>query len=110
MIRTFINHLFLVGLSSPLRVHVVAFLVLLNANSLLKPRAHKLRALSSSWAYMNLIPLEEILQAAVWPNSFLFAVHYLRDFGNQTDNLTVLRPVITAQKRMRGWVGVAIRH
>ena len=71
-------------------------------NSLLKPRAHKLRALSSSWAYMNSIPLEEILQAAVWSNSSLFTVHYLRDFGNQTDNLTALGPVVAAQKRIGG--------
>ena len=69
-------------------------------NKLLKPRAHELRALSSSWAYMN--SPEEIFQAAVWSNSSLFTVHYLRDFGTQTDNFTALGPVIAAQKRIGG--------
>ena len=32
-----------------------------NPLSLFKPRAHELRAISASWAYMNYIPLEEIL-------------------------------------------------
>ena len=51
-----------------------------NPNRLFKPRAHELRALSASWAYMNYIPLEEILKSAVWSSSSLFASHYLRDF------------------------------
>ena len=73
-----------------------------NSSKLLKPRAHELRALSSSWAYLNCIPLEEVLQAAVWSNSSLFAVHYLRDFGDQTANLRALGPVIAAQKEVGG--------
>ena len=73
-----------------------------NSSKLLKPRAHELRALSSSWAYLNCIPLEEVLQAAVWSNSSLFAVHYLRDFGDQTANLRALGPVIAAQKEGGG--------
>ena len=69
---------------------------------LFKPRAHELRALASSWAYLNSIPLEEVLQAAFWSNSNVFAVHYLRDFGNQKANLRALGPVIAAQKRIGG--------
>ena len=45
-----------------------------NPNRLFKPIAHELRALSTSWAYMNYIPLEEILKSAVWSSSSLFAV------------------------------------
>ena len=74
---------------------------------LFKPRAHELRALASSWAYLNSIPLEEVLQAAFWSNSNVFAVHYLRDFGNQKANLRALGPVIAAQKRIGG--GAAIQ-
>ena len=55
-----------------------------NPNRLFKPRAHELRALSASWAYMNYIMLEEILKSAVWSSSSLFALHYLRDFREQT--------------------------
>ena len=49
-----------------------------NPLSLFKPRAHELRAISTSWAYMNYIPLEEILKSAVWSSTSLFASHYLR--------------------------------
>ena len=69
-----------------------------NPNRLLKPRAHELRALSTSWAYVNYIPLEEILKSAVWSSSSLFASHYLRDFREQTENLRAMGPIIAAQK------------
>ena len=78
---------------------------------LFKPRAHEHRALASSWAYLNSIPLEEVLQAAFWSNSNVFAVHYLRDFGNQKANLRALGPVIAAQKRIGGRSNPApLRH
>ena len=69
-----------------------------NPNRLFKPRAHKLRALSASWAYMNYIPLEEILKSAVWSSSSLFASHYLRGFREQAENLRAMGPIIAAQK------------
>ena len=69
-----------------------------NPNRLLKPRAHELRALSTSWAYVNYSPLEEILKSAVWSSSSLFASHYLRDFREQTENLRAMGPIIAAQK------------
>ena len=69
-----------------------------NPNRLFKPRAHELRALSASWAYMNYIPLEEILKSTVWSSSSLFASHYLRDFREQTENLRAMGPIIAAQK------------
>ena len=69
-----------------------------NPSRLLKPRAHELRALSTSWAYVNYIPLEEILKSAVWSSSSLFASHYLRDFREQTENLRAMGPIIAAQK------------
>ena len=73
-----------------------------NPNRLFKPRAHELRAISASWAYMNYIPLEEILKSAVWSSSSLFASHYLRDFREQTENLRAIGPIIAAQKVMGG--------
>ena len=69
-----------------------------NPNRLFKPRAHELKALSASWAYINYIPLEEILKSAVWSCSSLFASHYLRDFREQAENLRAMGPIIAAQK------------
>ena len=67
-----------------------------NQIKLLKIRAHELRALSASWAYFNFIPLDEIIKAAVWSNSSIFASHYLRDFSSQTSNLHDIGPVVVA--------------
>ena len=73
-----------------------------NPNRLFRPRAHELRAISASWAYMNFIPLEEVLKSAVWSSSSLFASHYLRDFREQTENLRAMGPIIAAQKVVGG--------
>ena len=73
-----------------------------NPNRLFKPRAHELRALSASWAYMNYIPLEEILKSTVWSSSSVFASHYLRDFREQTENLRAMGPIIASQKVVGG--------
>ena len=69
---------------------------------LLKIRAHELRALSASWAYLNFIPLDEIIKAAVWSNSSIIASHYLRDFSSQTSNLHDIGPGVVAQKVVGG--------
>ena len=61
-----------------------------------------LRALPASLAYMNYIPLEEILKSSVWSCSSLFASHYLRDFREQTENLRAIGPIIAAQKVVGG--------
>ena len=73
-----------------------------NPLRLFKPRAHELRAISASWAYMNYIPLEEILKSAVWSSTSLFASHYLRDFREQTENLRAMGPIIAPQKVVGG--------
>ena len=78
-----------------------------NPNRLFKPRAHELRALSAPWAYMNYIPLEEILKSAVWSSSSLFASHYLRDFREQTENLRAMGPIIAAGKVVGGRANLA---
>ena len=70
--------------------------------SLLKIKAHELRALSSSWAYFNNIPIEEVVQAAVWWNQTTFAKFYLKDMQKQQENLQLLGPVVVAQKVMGG--------
>ena len=51
---------------------------------------------------MNFIPLEEVIKSAVWFSSSLFALHYLRDFREQTENLRAMGQIIAAQKIVGG--------
>ena len=66
--------------------------------SFLKIKAHEVRALSSSWAFFDKVPLNEILQAAVWSRSSMFAKFYLRDMSHQAENLQSLGPIVAAKK------------
>ena len=66
--------------------------------SFLKIKAHEVRALSFSWAFFNKVPLNDILQAAVWNSSSTFAKFYLRDMSQQAENLQSLGPIVVAQK------------
>ena len=70
--------------------------------SFLKIKAHEVRALSSSWAFFNKVPLNDILQAAVWNSSSTFAKFYLRDMSQQAQNLQSLGPIVVAQKVVGG--------
>ena len=70
--------------------------------SFLKIKAHELRALSTSWAYLNSIQIEEVIQAAVWSNQITLARLYLRDMHRQQHNLRLLGPVVAAQKMVGG--------
>ena len=74
----------------------------------LKIKAHEVRALSSSWAFFDKIPLNEILKAAVWNQSSTFAKFYLRDMSQQLQNLHHLGPVVVAQKVVGGQVSSAL--
>ena len=65
--------------------------------SLLQIRPHELRALSTSWAFVNHAPLDDILAAAFWKNSSTFSSFYLRSLTAQQDNLFSLGPLIAAQ-------------
>ena len=71
-------------------------------SSFLKIKAHEVRALSSSWAFFDKVPLNEILKAAVWSHSSTFAKFYLRDVSQQAENLQRLGPVVVAQKVVGG--------
>ena len=64
--------------------------------SFLQIRPHELRALASSWAFVNYTPLEEILKATFWKNSSTFSSFYLRSFQCQKDNLWMLGPLVVA--------------
>ena len=66
--------------------------------SFLKIKANKDSAISSSWAFFDKIPLNEILKAAVWNQFSTFAKFYLRDTSQQAANLQTLGPIVVAQK------------
>ena len=70
--------------------------------SFLKIKAHEVRALSSSWAFFDKVPLNDILQAAVWNSSSTFAKFYLRDMSQQAQNLQSLGPIVVSQKVVGG--------
>ena len=66
--------------------------------SFLKIKTHEVRALSSSWAFFDKVPLNGILKVAVWNQSSTFAKFYLRDMSQQMANLRTLGPIVVAQK------------
>ena len=66
--------------------------------SFLKIKAREVRALSSSWAFFDKVPLNEILKAAVWNHSSTLAKFFLRDLSQQAENLQKLGPIVVAQK------------
>ena len=61
---------------------------------LLQISAHEVRALSTSWAFLNRTSLEDILQAAFWKAPSTFSSFYLRSFAQQTDNIFALGPLL----------------
>ena len=61
-------------------------------------RAHELRALASSWAFLNHAPLDEVLLAAFWRSATTFSSFYLRDVSSESDNMFSLGPVVAAQR------------
>ena len=75
--------------------------------ALLKIKAHELRALSASWSYMNKIPIEDIIKAAVWSSRSTFAKFYLRDSNTQGEKLRLIGPVVSAQKVVGGQSGLS---
>ena len=74
----------------------------------LKIKAHEVTALSSSWAFFDNVPLNEILKAVVWNQSSTFAKFYLRDMSQQLHNLQDLGPIVAAQKVVGGQVKSAL--
>ena len=61
--------------------------------SFLKIKAHEVRALFSSWAFFDKVPLNDILQAAVWNRSSTFAIFYFRDMSQQAEIYKVWTPL-----------------
>ena len=65
--------------------------------SFLKIKAHEVRVLSSSWAFFDKVPLNEILKAAVWNQSSTFSKILLERYVSANGKFT-LGPILVAQK------------
>lgn len=63
----------------------------------LQIRPHELRALSSSWAFVNHAPLDDILSASTWKKSSTFSTFYLRSLSSVQENLFSLGPLVASQ-------------
>ena len=61
---------------------------------------HEVRALSASWAYSCQVALlvPDLLSAAFWRSSGVFQNSYLRDMACITDGMSILGPVVVAQR------------
>ena len=60
--------------------------------------AHKLRALSSSFAWLNEVPLDAILRSGYWCSEDSFIRFYLRDTAGINEKLFSLGPIVASQK------------
>jgi hypothetical protein len=60
-------------------------------------KAHDVRAMASSWAFMKNVSLEAILQACSWRSHTTFTNFYLKDLTRIQDDLLKLVPFISAQ-------------
>ncbi|PJE78317.1 hypothetical protein CI610_02751 [invertebrate metagenome] len=60
-------------------------------------RAHEVRALSASWAFLNGTSYDEVMASAFWRGRNTFADFYLRSLSSHADGLYSLGPLVTAQ-------------
>ena len=63
-------------------------------------RAHDVRALASSWAFLQNISLDNVMDACSWKSRSTFIRHYLRDMTEISGNLNKLGPIISAQHQV----------
>ena len=59
--------------------------------------AHEVRALSSSWAWSNKVPLDDVVKAGFWSSENSFIRFYLRDTSVMASSLASLGPIVAAQ-------------
>lgn len=78
-------------------VDTVRFSYEKSGNSSLKICAHELRALSTSFAWLNRVPLDSVLRAGFWRSENSFVRCYLRDTTGLNEKLFSLGPVVAAQ-------------
>jgi len=65
---------------------------------LIRPRAHDLRGIGTSWAYRHSLDLQSVLDAAAWSNHSTFTSFYLKDLVEMEGEMYRLGPIVTAQQ------------
>lgn len=63
-----------------------------------KVNAHEVRAWSSSWAWSNKVPLDDVVKAGFWSSENSFIRFYLRDTSLVAQTMADLGPVVVAQQ------------
>jgi integrase len=63
-------------------------------------KAHDVRSLASSWAFLQNISLEEVMDACSWRSSSTFIRHYLKDMTEVSGDLRKLGPIVVAQHQV----------
>jgi integrase len=64
--------------------------------------AHQLRSLSSSWAAVGAIPMEDIMRACQWKSPTTFTSFYLCDLTAVREGMLTLGPLVAAQAVITG--------
>ena len=59
-------------------------------------RAHGVRGVAASWAFLRKAPLSVILEVATWSSSKVFTSFYLKDAQFASDNGFSFGPVVAA--------------
>ena len=78
-------------------VQTIKLAYAVNKLDLVPVNAHEVRALASSWAWTNRVPLEDLVKAGFWASENSFIRFYLRKTSAMASNLASLCPVVAAQ-------------
>ena len=68
-----------------------------DTQQLYRVKAHEVRALSTSWAFLRNISLDHIMQAGTWKHHTTFTSYYLKDLTRIKGDMMCLGPLVTAQ-------------
>jgi hypothetical protein len=63
---------------------------------LFRLKAHEVRAMTASWAFLKNASLDSILQACSWRSHSTFTSYYLRDLTRIQGDLLKLSPFVSA--------------
>jgi hypothetical protein len=61
---------------------------------------HETRAIASSWALFNNVPMSSLLKAAEWKSHNVFTNNYLRDLSHIQDDMLRLGPTVVGQHKV----------
>lgn len=65
-----------------------------------KVKAHDIRGLAASWAFLRNVALDEVMDACSWRSSNTFIRHYLKDMEEVSGSLHRLGPLVVAQHQV----------